>query len=419
MGVTPGDGRRNDRSSEGEFVKPQAISNEVAALARMGWEACYWKNGDQLKEFRAQVEAPFAKADSTLQQQKNALVALEQIIKELHRDLNDPDSLRGLGEALRCAHSVLIAYFDFGKDLRGEIGNLAGVLLEVVEHDQFLPSAVLADADELSLSMTAGALATLLLCLNYQTEEDFHTIGSEGEVRGWIARGLDASITMARSCTSRAYLDEEPELACAVIRDIANLAHFFPSPQLQRPLLILARVCAELANEAHLYFPDVEAPYEEFHEADFDDVGDPDPESEFKSVVAACLSSLVCCQEGAAMVPTWKHILDNLDHGHDEWASAIAGLSLAKPEEIDVYIAELFDDINTMTEDRESDELAWETSVEAICQLLEVNGQATTRIKDLFRQRPPKEQQQIKEQFERSNGHSENVVKRIGKIVGQ
>jgi len=204
-----------------------------------------------------------------------------------------------------------------------------------------------------------------------------------------------------------------------VIRDIASLALLFPSPELQRPLLILARVCANLANEAHLYFPDVEAPYEEFHEADFDDVGDPDPESEFKSVVAACLSSLVCCQEGAAMVPTWKHILDNLDHGHDEWASAIAGLSLAKPEEIDVYIAELFDDINTMTEDRESDELAWETSVEAICQLLEVNGQATTRIKDLFRQRPPKEQQQIKEQFERSNGHSENVVKRIGKIVGQ
>jgi len=213
MGVTPGDGRRNDRSSEGEFVKPKAISKEVMALARAGWNACYYKDKAQLEQFRASVETPFSQVDSTFEQQKNTLAALEQIVKEFEKDLNDHDSLTGLREALRCAKSVLMAYFDFGKDLRSEIGGLARAVLGVLEQDQFLPSAVLADADELSLSMTEGALATLLLCLNYQTKEDFHTIGSEEQVRGWISGGLEAAIKMMRAHDSRSYVDEEPELA--------------------------------------------------------------------------------------------------------------------------------------------------------------------------------------------------------------
>ena len=56
MGVTPGDGRRNDRSSEGEFVKPKSISKEVMALARAGWNACYYKDKAQLEQFRASKE---------------------------------------------------------------------------------------------------------------------------------------------------------------------------------------------------------------------------------------------------------------------------------------------------------------------------------------------------------------------------
>jgi hypothetical protein len=226
----------------------------------------------------------------------------------------------------------------------------------------------------------------------------------------------------------------------AFIRDWTNAALYFSSSDLSGPLLSLARVSAQLADEVHLFFPDVEPPADEYDSDDdyddnddFEQPGDCDlseddesveedsvdvtktdgetwrasmeidyPGGEFETVAAACFSALAFCQDGERVVPIWKHILDRLDPHEIEWTSALIGLSRVKPDDIGIYLLDLFDQITQEEEDELVRETMQETATNAVLELMAGNESTGAQVKQVFDRCGPRDKKSIATRFQQA-----------------
>jgi hypothetical protein len=216
-----------------------------------------------------------------------------------------------------------------------------------------------------------------------------------------IRESLEAALEQTRKYKPDTELSEIDQLQLAFIRDCTAMALFFPSSDLSKPLVSLAYKSAELAEELHLFFPDADSPEEEY-DCDNEYGDNDDPSGDFETVAEACFFALAFCQEGKRLLPIWKHILNRLGPDQLEWKSALVGISKVKPDEVQIYLIDLFDQITQ----EQDDELITETmqlmATDAILELLEHNESAGVLVKQVFDGCPAVDKKLIAARFQQA-----------------
>jgi hypothetical protein len=261
MGVDPHDPKLTSAANQPNDT--EQISEPVLRLSKMGFDAC-WLGGEQeLHRFIVHVLDPFEK-NASRQEQCDTIQALTRILDTFRSDLEDSDYRAGLAKALNCVRRVLVSDFDFATAPSEDLNTLSSALLSILQHERFMPAAVLASDDRSCLETAQVALSCLFWCREYTPEATLPANTTRESLSGSIREGLEVAVEQVQGHEPANELSELDELRLAFIRDCANAALYFPSSELSSPLLALARVSAELAEEAHLFFPDVEPPDEEY-----------------------------------------------------------------------------------------------------------------------------------------------------------
>jgi hypothetical protein len=437
MGVDPHDPKLTNATNQSKHT--EQISEQVLRLSKMGFDAC-WLGGEQeLHRFIVRVLDPFEE-NTSRQERCDTIQALARILDTFRSDLEDSDYRAGLAKALNCVRRVLVSDFDFATAPSEDLNTLSSALLSILQHERFVPAAVLAGDDRTCLETAQVALSCLFWCHEYTPEATLPANTTRESLGGLIREGLEVAAKQVQAREPANEPSEFDELRLAFIRDWANAALYFPSSELSGPLLALARVSAELAEEAHLFFPDVEPPGKEYDsddEYEDDDDQDPlndddlneedatseingvdvtstdgetwrasmeidDPSGEFETVTAACFSALAFCQDGERLVPIWKHMLNKLDLEDIEWTSALVGLSRIDADEIQIYLIDLFDQITQKEPDEFIRETKQETATNAVLELMAGNESAGVQVKQVFDRCAPADKKSIAARFQQT-----------------
>jgi hypothetical protein len=405
---------------------PNLSYNPVNELASLGFNACWTADKEHLNSFIKRIRNPF-ETNPSQEDQLHTFAALCHILNTFVNDLADASYRTGLAEALGCVQSVLLCNFDFTAGSScADLKDFSLTLLTIIQLEHFLPAAVLASNDPTSLQTATRALSSFLWCCEYISETEFSSTRTKTALIPLIREGLQAAVNHIQDRVPGAELTEIDTLKVALIRDWANMALYFPSRELSEPLLSLARASATLAEEPHLFFPDVEPPDEEAEWDAWDDDSNErcqDADSDlsridftrtdnggweasmeindggFEIVVEACFSALAFCQDGKHILPIWKKILRSLEPEDTEWTSALVGLSMIEPEKIDIYLLTLFDQITESEEDEYITGDKQETAMNAILELLAANASSGATVTQVFGRYPTKAKQLIADRF--------------------
>lgn len=442
QGFQPSDNRSPEKKREAS--QPDSQLQEIVSdtdedkkniqqLVSAGYNACFWRDRESFDIFLSAISEPFELAGDQIHQQRLVLKALTGLLDLLRLDKEALDAEGGLVSALAFTRGVLFMESDAFDRLSTELAKLGDCLLDIVRDERYQPSVVLEGESETRIAIAYNAISTFLSCRDLAAVAEESAPNRMPLVEEIVSSGLHAALRHFHSGSLEHASDEMTDLKLSLTRELGNMALCFPSTSFQEPLLQISRICSIHCQQGSLFFPDIvddedswDGEYDEVEDSgerwgedevydEIDCVDDVDVEepstkervdgvwrasmafedfgAEYEAISAVCFSALAYCQSGDSLQEIWQHILRKLEPQDIEWCSALVGLSLVDPEQIQVYVVDLLDSLSLPGDaEHESASYSIDTrpliAMNAVLELLAGNEQAGVQVQAVYRNLP-------------------------------